>query len=87
MTAPVAGGLGADGLLEKLTPREVEIIRLLGQSMSNKRIGATLGIAPATVKWNLQNVFLKLGLNTRYDVLAWMRKAEATLPVHPQASR
>ncbi|MCY1206834.1 HTH-type transcriptional regulator MalT [compost metagenome] len=85
--SPVSGVLGADGLLEKLTQREVEIIRLLGQSMSNKRIGATLGIAPATVKWNLQNVFLKLGLNTRYDVLAWMRKAEAASELQSQASR
>jgi LuxR family maltose regulon positive regulatory protein len=84
---PTSGPLSPDGLLEKLTPREVEIIQLLGQSMSNKRIAATLGIAPATVKWNLQNVFLKLGLNTRYDVLAWMRKAEAASAAPPQASR
>lgn len=58
---------------EMLTPRELEITELLAQSMSNKRIAAALGIAPATVKWNLQNVFLKLGVNTRYDVITWLR--------------
>jgi LuxR family maltose regulon positive regulatory protein len=63
--------------LDKLTPREIEVIRLLGQSMSNKRIAAALGIAPSTVKWNLQNIFLKLGLSTRYDVITWMREAGA----------
>lgn len=59
---------------ERLTPRELEIAELLAQSMSNKRIAAALGISPATVKWNLQNIFLKLGVNTRYDVITWLRQ-------------
>ena len=75
---PSSEGPGAE-LLQKLTPRESEIIRLLSQSMSNKRIAAALDIAPATVKWNLQNVYLKLGLNTRYDVIMWMRRAEVAV--------
>ncbi|RYE42716.1 MAG: hypothetical protein EOP24_31500 [Hyphomicrobiales bacterium] len=77
-SGPSTDGPGAE-LLQKLTPREIEIIRLLGQSMSNKRIAAALDIAPATVKWNLQNVYLKLGLNTRYDVIMWMRRMEVAV--------
>jgi LuxR family maltose regulon positive regulatory protein len=46
--------------------------------MSNKRIAAALGISPATVKWNLQNIFLKLGVNTRYDVITWLRQERPT---------
>jgi LuxR family maltose regulon positive regulatory protein len=67
MAQPTATG-------ERLTPRELAIADLLAQSMSNKRIAAALGISPATVKWNLQNIFLKLGVNTRYDVITWLRQ-------------
>jgi LuxR family transcriptional regulator, maltose regulon positive regulatory protein len=56
------------------TEREIEVINLLVNSMSNKRIALTLGISPATVKWNLQNIFNKLGLTSRYDVITWARK-------------
>jgi len=55
------------------TKRELEIISLVANSMSNKRIALTLGIAPATVKWNLQNIFQKLGVSTRYEVITWSR--------------
>lgn len=58
---------------EAFTKRELEIISLLANSMSNKRIALTLGIAPATVKWNLQNIFQKLQVSSRYDVITWSR--------------
>jgi LuxR family maltose regulon positive regulatory protein len=59
---------------EIFTKRELEIIGLLANSMSNKRVALTLGISPATVKWNLQNIFNKLGVASRYDVITWARK-------------
>lgn len=59
---------------EIFTRRELEIIGLLANSMSNKRVALTLGISPATVKWNLQNIFNKLGVASRYDVITWARK-------------
>ena len=59
---------------ELFTKRELDIIGLLVNSMSNKRIALTLGISPATVKWNLQNIFQKLGMVSRYDVITWARK-------------
>jgi LuxR family maltose regulon positive regulatory protein len=59
---------------EIFTKRELEIIDLLAGSMSNKRIALTFGISPATVKWNLQNIFHKLGVASRYDVITWARK-------------
>lgn len=68
-----SGGTRQTSSGERLTPRELEIAELLAQSMSNKRIAAALGISPATVKWNLQNIFLKLGVNTRYEVITWLR--------------
>jgi LuxR family maltose regulon positive regulatory protein len=57
-----------------LTPREVAILQLISQAMSNKRVALTLNISLETVKWNLKNVFLKLGVSSRYDAVSWARK-------------
>lgn len=57
-----------------LTPREIEILGLVAAGMSNKRIALTLGIMLETVKWNLKNVFLKLGVSSRYDAMIWARR-------------
>jgi len=42
--------------------------------MSNKRIALTLNISQETVKWNLKNVYAKLGVSSRYDAMSWARK-------------
>ncbi|WP_213959308.1 LuxR C-terminal-related transcriptional regulator [Variovorax sp. dw_954] len=61
----------------KLTPRESEILELLGQMMSNKRIALTLDITYESVKWNLKNIFRKLGVSTRYDAVTRARRLKA----------
>lgn len=70
-------GAGATGRLvqgEALKPREIEILRLVAQSMSNKRIALTLNITVETVKWNLKTTFPKLGVSSRYDAAMAARK-------------
>ncbi|AMO24148.1 LuxR C-terminal-related transcriptional regulator [Ramlibacter tataouinensis] len=57
-----------------LTPREVEILGLVSQAMSNKRIALTLNITVETVKWNIKNILGKLGVSSRYDAMTWARK-------------
>ncbi|UVE16115.1 LuxR C-terminal-related transcriptional regulator [Pseudomonas sp. LS44] len=57
-----------------LTKRELEILVLLEQSMSNKRIALTLSLSLQTVKWNLRNIFGKLGVSNRYDAIVIARK-------------
>lgn len=59
-----------------LSPREEEIIRLLAANMSNKRIASTIGISIETVKWNLKNIFLKLGVSSRYHAATWAKQRE-----------
>ena len=59
---------------EALKPREIEILRLVGQSMANKRIALTLNLTLETVKWNLKNVFAKLAVSSRYDAMIAARK-------------
>ncbi|MEJ8858830.1 LuxR C-terminal-related transcriptional regulator [Variovorax robiniae] len=57
-----------------LTPRELEILGLVAQAMTNKRIALTLNISLDTVKWNVRNILTKLNLSSRYDAMSWARK-------------
>lgn len=57
---PTAGHSG--GALAALSPRELEILRLMAQGCSNAEIEATLFISPATVAKHVGNIFDKLGL-------------------------
>lgn len=49
----------------KLTPRETEVLRMLGHGATNKQIGAALGIAEGTVKNHLSNIYEKLDVDER----------------------
>jgi DNA-binding NarL/FixJ family response regulator len=53
-----------------LTPREQEVLRLLGEGMSNKRIARALCISERTVKFHVGSVFTKLGAGNRTQAVA-----------------
>ncbi len=53
------------GLPEPLSPRELEILALLGARESNKEIAARLFISPATVKRHTLHIYRKLDVNDR----------------------
>jgi two-component system, NarL family, nitrate/nitrite response regulator NarL len=53
-----------------LTPREREILGLVGQGMSNKTIARHLGISVHTVKFHLEALFLKLDATSRAEAVA-----------------
>jgi two-component system, NarL family, response regulator LiaR len=57
----------ADGQepLDRLTPREREVLGLVGRGFSNKRIAKELGIAEKTVKTHVGHVLAKLGVTDR----------------------
>lgn len=57
-----------------LTPRELEILSLICQAMTNKRIALTLNITLETVKWNVKNILSKLGVSSRYEAIEWARR-------------
>jgi two-component system, NarL family, response regulator LiaR len=52
-------------LVEPLTDREKDVLRLLGQGMSNKEIGAALFITERTARTYVSNILGKLGLASR----------------------
>jgi len=53
-----------------LTPREVEILTLVGQGLTNKAIARRLGISVHTVKFHLEAMFLKLDATSRAEAIA-----------------
>jgi DNA-binding NarL/FixJ family response regulator len=54
-----------EAMWEKLSSRELEVLRQLAEGKSNKEIGAALNLAEGTVKNHLSNVFGKLGVLDR----------------------
>jgi two-component system, NarL family, nitrate/nitrite response regulator NarL len=53
-----------------LTPRETEILTLIGQGMSNKAVARHLGISVHTVKFHLESLFERLGATNRAEAVA-----------------
>ncbi|WP_089102001.1 response regulator [Streptomyces hyaluromycini] len=51
--------------LTALTPRELEVLTLLGRGLSNTRLAAELTLSEATVKSHVARIFAKLGLRDR----------------------
>jgi two-component system, NarL family, response regulator LiaR len=51
--------------LPELTPREQEVLGLIGRGFANKRIASELGIAEKTVKTHVSHVLAKLGVSDR----------------------
>jgi DNA-binding NarL/FixJ family response regulator len=56
----------ADGL-EPLTARELEVVELLAQGLSNKSIASRLGISDQTVKFHVASICGKLGAANRTE--------------------
>jgi len=54
---------------EKLTTRELQIIKLAARGMSNKEIAADLGLTIRTVKGHLANIFSKLNVGSRTEAV------------------
>lgn len=67
-----AGGETArDEIVEPLTERELEVLRLAAKGMGNKQIGVELNISDRTVQGHLANIYSKLNMTTRTEAVLY----------------
>ncbi|PYQ55733.1 MAG: DNA-binding response regulator [Acidobacteria bacterium] len=60
----------AEALVEPLTPRELEVLQLLGHGLSNRALAARLHISEHTAKFHVNAILGKLGAQTRAEAVA-----------------
>jgi FixJ family two-component response regulator len=73
----------ARALLEKLTPREHEVMRLVATGLLNKQVGSELGMAEKTVKTHRAHMMQKLGITSVAELMVILQKAEVAPQVRP----
>jgi FixJ family two-component response regulator len=66
----------ARGLVDRLTPREYEVMQLVATGMLNKQVGAELGMAEKTVKTHRAHVMQKLHIASVAELMRVLQKAE-----------
>jgi DNA-binding CsgD family transcriptional regulator len=57
-----------------LSPRELEVARLVGRGLTNKQIGETLFVSERTAENHVQHILVKLGFSNRSQIAAWSRE-------------
>jgi LuxR family maltose regulon positive regulatory protein len=61
-------------LLETLTTRELEVLRLMSGGAANAAIAAGLGVSPGTAKWHVGHILAKLEATNRTEALVRAQK-------------
>jgi two-component system NarL family response regulator len=68
-TGDIAQELADRVTVGELTPRELEVLTLIAQGHSNKRIGRRLSITEGTVKTHVKGILGKLGVTGRGEAI------------------
>lgn len=71
--ARVGNGNGSHDLRSVPTAREIQVLEMIGDGLSNKEIARRLNIGVATTKSHVHNLLGKLGLQRRSQVATWIR--------------
>ncbi|MCA1688894.1 MAG: response regulator transcription factor [Actinobacteria bacterium] len=71
----IAGSPGSGDPVDQLTPREREVLELIGAGRSNKRIALELGVSEKTVKTHVGHVLAKLGVADRTQAAMYAVRA------------
>ena len=69
LAAAPAQNLDDETAVESLTPREIEVLELVAEGLSNKVVATRLGISDQTVKFHLTSISGKLGAINRTDAV------------------
>lgn len=63
-----------DVSVPRLTPRESDVLPLVAQGLSNKKIALLLGVSPDTIKDHLARIYFKLSVNDRTEAVSRARE-------------
>jgi DNA-binding NarL/FixJ family response regulator len=69
LTPEIAAELAEYATSDLVTPREIEVLRLIAGGNANKEIAAQLSVTEDTVKGHVKNILAKLGANDRTHAL------------------
>jgi LuxR family maltose regulon positive regulatory protein len=69
-----ATGIAPSSLIEPLSPRELEVLQLIAQGLSNREIGERLFLALTTVKGHNRRIYGKLQVQRRTEAVARARE-------------
>ncbi len=73
-TPTPAASTGGGGLVDPLTQKELKVLNLLGQGLSNAAMAEKLFVSDSTVRTHLRNINLKLHANSRTQAIAIARR-------------
>ncbi len=68
--------------LERLTPRETDVLRGIAEGLSNAEIGRHLHIGEGTVKTHVSRIFVKLGARDRVQAVVYAYESGLIAPGH-----
>ena len=67
-------GAIADPTARDVTPREMQVLRLIAAGKSNKEIAAELGVSVRTIERHITNVYRKIGARGKADATTWVAR-------------
>jgi DNA-binding CsgD family transcriptional regulator len=71
---------------DDLTAQELQIARLVAEGLSNRDVAAQLFLSPRTIDFHLRNVFRKLGISSRMQLVQLeLRAADASVTAEQPA--
>ncbi len=57
--------------MERLTPREWEVVQVVARGLTNRQIGDALVITQGTASLHVKHALAKLGMNSRVQLATW----------------
>jgi LuxR family maltose regulon positive regulatory protein len=70
---PLASEAGRQELVQPLSEREIEVLQLVSEGLTNREVAQALYLSPYTVRAHLSNIYGKLGVHKRTEAVARAR--------------